>query len=222
MTQNSSQNPIPYSPEPETVFAENANRVYSLKGANTKDLYRRYKYLLTDLIATGREVQTDELIELTYLKDRLFNEANVHWIHSRCDDLRNLSSLQDILISGPRFGLSPSELCKGQIKLRRMNINVGCSYFGQKYNVPPKSLLVVRSPYRKRTRAPRAKKFIGVGYRDQGNMKNLAIDGSPSWKEVSSYELPNVKRFSFYGAVTCMEKFADFPNHPVFKRNNRL
>lgn len=30
------------------------------------------------------------------------------------------------------------------------------------------------------------KNFIGVGYKDKGNLRNSAIDGSPSWQEVAS------------------------------------
>lgn len=31
------------------------------------------------------------------------------------------------------------------------------------------------------------KSFIGVGYRDKGTLRNPAVDGSPSWQEVSRY-----------------------------------
>lgn len=32
------------------------------------------------------------------------------------------------------------------------------------------------------------KRFIGKGYGDKGTLKNCALDGSPSWQEVSSSE----------------------------------
>jgi len=35
---------------------------------------------------------------------------------------------------------------------------------------------------------PKAKNRIGVGYRDKGNAKNSALDGSPSWQEVATDE----------------------------------
>jgi hypothetical protein len=30
------------------------------------------------------------------------------------------------------------------------------------------------------------KRFIGIGYRDKGSIRNLAYDGSPPWQEVAS------------------------------------
>lgn len=30
------------------------------------------------------------------------------------------------------------------------------------------------------------KRFIGIGYRDKGNARDLALDGSPSWQEIAS------------------------------------
>lgn len=32
------------------------------------------------------------------------------------------------------------------------------------------------------------KTFIGIGYRDKGSARNVALDGSPSWQEVSVHE----------------------------------
>ena len=30
------------------------------------------------------------------------------------------------------------------------------------------------------------KRYVGVGYRDQGSRRNVAYDGSPSWQEVAT------------------------------------
>jgi hypothetical protein len=49
-------------------------------------------------------------------------------------------------------------------------------------------------------RNKRIKRFIGVGYKDKGTMKNLAFDGSPSWQEVAACELklpPQSKNYDF-------------------------
>jgi len=37
-----------------------------------------------------------------------------------------------------------------------------------------------------RCRIRKNKRFLGVGYKDKGNRKNVAEDGSPSWQEVAS------------------------------------
>jgi len=45
-------------------------------------------------------------------------------------------------------------------------------------------------------RNKRPKRFIGVGYKDHGNMKKMEVDGTPSWQEVASSDLdlpPNPK-----------------------------
>jgi hypothetical protein len=70
------------------------------------------------------------------------------------------------------------------IVLRQENLGLGHDYFGNYSKIGDKSLLV-RSPARKRKyRVP--KRYIGVGYRDKGNMKNKAEDGTPCWQEVCS------------------------------------
>ena len=38
------------------------------------------------------------------------------------------------------------------------------------------------------------KSFIGVGYRDKGTRKNTALDGSPSWQEVSAHNFELERR----------------------------
>jgi hypothetical protein len=45
------------------------------------------------------------------------------------------------------------------------------------------------------------KRRIGIGYRDKGTLKNLAVDGSPSWQEVATHhgqlkEVPHEKKKS--------------------------
>lgn len=48
------------------------------------------------------------------------------------------------------------------------------------------------------------KRRIGIGYRDKGTLKNLAVDGSPSWQEVATHqgqirEVPRDKKKSTKG-----------------------
>jgi hypothetical protein len=97
-------------------------------------------------------------------------------------------------------------------------LRVHCAYFGKKLLNPPKSLLRKRSPYSNKSRAIR-KKYIGVGYKDHGTMRNDAIDGSPHWKEVSSQnfeEHPPIRKEE----ITILKtNYWFFRRHPV---NNQL
>lgn len=43
-----------------------------------------------------------------------------------------------------------------------------------------------------RPKKPKNKNRIGVGYRDMGNARNTAWDGSPTWQEVASHVFPVV------------------------------
>lgn len=49
------------------------------------------------------------------------------------------------------------------------------------------SLVAAEQPGKPNKQIP-PKRLIGVGYRDKGNLPNLATDGSPSWQEVASHE----------------------------------
>lgn len=56
-------------------------------------------------------------------------------------------------------------------------------YFGLKYqkNGGPKILIKPKTPARLKKFS---KRFMGVGYRDKGSLKDKAFDGSPHWKMV--------------------------------------
>jgi hypothetical protein len=66
----------------------------------------------------------------------------------------------------------------------------------------------LRNPLAPPTKLP-AKRFVGVGYKDKGNRRDPAVDGSPSWQEVAtSSKMRNfvsVQRPTKLGAI--LEKF---------------
>lgn len=50
------------------------------------------------------------------------------------------------------------------------------------------------------TKSP-PKRFIGVGYRDQGNARDVAFDGSPSWQEVAGAQFLSFERNEPLGSI---------------------
>jgi hypothetical protein len=55
-------------------------------------------------------------------------------------------------------------------------------YFGMKGQERLGTAKLVQNPPRKRRLPP--KRFIGVGYKDKGNLRDKSYDGTPSWEEV--------------------------------------
>jgi hypothetical protein len=60
------------------------------------------------------------------------------------------------------------------------------AYFGMKENVNMRNCyrLVVNNPLKPLKKLP-PKRYIGVGYKDHGALKDRARDGSPDWREVA-------------------------------------
>lgn len=72
------------------------------------------------------------------------------------------------------------------------------AYFGLKnQNRPGAARLITCYPKRRR---PQAKRFIGVGYRDKGNLRITSYDGHPNWSEVAADErMRAIQRWSPFG-----------------------
>lgn len=157
----------------------------SLKGASSSKVFARYKFLLLDIIVRPEQPTEDEVLELYYLKLRLMDEADISFIRAHSVVLRDLTLLNDVLIRDNRLTFHQ----KQQQALRlidsyQMEVKPGNAYYGKKVQAPVPSLLLKRVP--SRVRHKRRKRFIGVGYKDHGTMRNIATNGSPDWKEVCS------------------------------------
>lgn len=61
------------------------------------------------------------------------------------------------------------------------------AYFGLRgnRNIRNSFILILNSPLN--LRQNHTERYIGVGYKDKGNCRDVAIDASPSWKEVASF-----------------------------------
>lgn len=212
MNDNSSQNPIPYSSEPEALRAETLPRILSLKGSTSKRYLKRLKYLTLLKIVTKEEISSDERNEMIYLKDRIQGEYNSQFIRSHLDEIKNLFHLNEIIL----YGDQPSEgqylLAEIVIRDAEMDFNLGCAFWGWHLSNPPQTLLMKRSPYSRKSRKARTR-YIGVGYRDQGNMKNVAYDGCPNWQECAGllYEVSPPDDFHLFLQRKLYGEFYNYP-----------
>jgi hypothetical protein len=124
-----------------------------------------------------------EYFEVVLLADAIYGAKDILFIKKYYNKLKALElCLQQI----KQDGFSPEN--RGpyfEIKIINLHMNglgTGHYWFGSYSKYGNKSLLK-RYPARQRSRRV-PKRYIGVGYRDKGNRKNTAVDGTPCWKEV--------------------------------------
>lgn len=189
-------------------------REYSLKRKSTRQYFERFKFMIADLIATRSEPNEDQLIELTYLSDRLYDEADLGWISAHWLEMRNLSNLQGVLSDRNGCYIDKFEFCKRLISEYNMKLRVGCAYFGKKLIKPNECLLRKRTPNSRNASRSR-RRFIGVGYKDHGTMKNIAEDGTPHWKEVSAAQIPDPRKIRPAARRILKLNYGRFRRHPI-------
>lgn len=133
--------------------------------------------------------QTD-LFVLTHTFSRLSEETNYDYVITRRLQLIRLSPICKIIIADKAFvKLSHLTETLRQEKIGLLNrdaIPTAHSYFGNFAQLKTEEL--VSEVSLRYSKLP-PKRFIGVGYKDIGNMKDLAYDGSPSWQEVAAANL---------------------------------
>jgi hypothetical protein len=169
-------------------------KLLSLRGTGSRKYFERYKFLLLKITVDPEQPTESEVQELTLLKLRLDDEADVCFIRAHKLVLRDLELIYDVLINAP----SQLSFQDKQFRVLRlidsysMKVKPGNAYFGKKVQAPPRSLLRTRLSTNEKAR-PVRKRYFGVGYKDHGTMRNIAKDGSPDWKEVCSC-IPEVDR----------------------------
>jgi hypothetical protein len=167
----------PREPKDEYIFS------YRLKGAKLTEYFRRYRYLLLKAMVEQSRFTEVERMELFFLRDALYGVKDKLFIKKHYKELKTLNLIFISEQNGFDYtkGFSREVI---MIILRQQNLGLGHDYYGNYSKIGEKSLLV-RSPVnRRKYRVP--KRYIGVGYRDKGNMKNKAEDGTPCWQEVCS------------------------------------
>jgi len=167
--------------------------IYSLKGrVSPRVALERTKFLILDLIVRKSKPTELESMELTYLFLRLFDEVDEVFIERYRKLICELKQVTTFLLD---FNNSPemnANMASIFLHSYDSELKLHNAYFGKRNLDPPKCLLRKRSPNSGKNYRAR-KRFLGVGYKDHGTMKNMAYDGSPSWQEVSAANLPGGK-----------------------------
>jgi hypothetical protein len=169
-------------------------KLYSLRGTKSTEYFERYKFLLLKIIAEPEQPTENEVLELTLLKLRLDDEADVCFIRAHKVILRDLELLYDVF-KNKRSPLSHQDKQLRALSLidsYSMKVKPGRAYFGKKVQAPSRCLLRTRLSTNEKPKRFR-RRYFGVGYKDHGTMRNIAKDGSPHWKEVCS-RIPEVER----------------------------
>lgn len=158
--------------------------IYSLKRTKTSEYLERFKFLLLNLIVEERRPTEEELLELTYIRLRILDETDIGFVQSNKLQIREIFGVHKILTSRGPVEVNCS-VARRYLEGYDSKIRIHNAYFGRLKQNPTRVLLKKRSTESQRKIAVR-RRFIGVGYRDHGTMKNIATDGSPHWKEVST------------------------------------
>jgi hypothetical protein len=166
-------------------------RVIFKKGSKRITIYR---FILAKIVHDPDGLGIEDLLALFELNvyldrksqtDEQFHEKYHLWLNTIDTFIEKLS----------QFKVFPIRL--GQID--KLNLEKALvpflpssrAYFGYKKQprIYDSYRILLRNPLKAPKKLP-SKRYIGVGYRDKGSLKNTAIDGSPHWKEVAadSYE----------------------------------
>jgi hypothetical protein len=161
--------------------------------------------LLLDLIAREAKPCDDERLELNLLFFRLEDEADSGFIFRYKRLLREIEVIRNIVLNPELTATIASNVAKNYLRSHSSEVQLHNAYFGKVKQNPPPSLLRKRTPQQVRKIRNR-KKFIGVGYKDHGNMKNKAVDGSPSWQEVANERLWQKEELPYYPVSDAFEE----------------
>jgi hypothetical protein len=185
------------------------NLIYTLKGSTLTQKFERLKFGLLVCAAENRGMTELELLEFEMIIDQIEGVKDPSWINSNVCIATEAKQLFQLL-----FSITTPEERSISVKnflTKSHHLKIHNAYYGRTKQNPVKSLL--RGRNRMSPIKSRPKRFIGVGYRDKGNKRNVAEDGSPRWEEVYNPEKDKEVELSpmqkqFLGAV-----FGNFRNH---------
>lgn len=145
-----------------------------------------FRILLSKLIFTNNKfTEEDQVLFFLSYESSLKNLVNRQFQKNYQTDLKICSMLVRNMA-----GLLSSKTELHQVKRYFRKIYQGTSFCGgriylsEKPNFEKYSLVSMKS---KEPKKPREPNRIGRGYRDKGNARNSALDGSPSWQEVAQF-----------------------------------
>jgi hypothetical protein len=194
--------------------------ILGLKGASSRTVLERTKFLTLTVIVENRRPTEYEVVELTYLLDRLFDEADISFVQRYSKLIREISATIFLIKNKVLPAEVNSQIARNYLRQVDSELKIHNAYFGRKEQNPPKSLLRLRTA--QSMKRPIRKRFIGVGYKDHGTMKNIATDGTPSWKEVSSFNSTEEKYWEGIDRIWYLElTYERFPRvaDKLFKKD---
>lgn len=149
-----------------------------------KDVVREFRFLISKLSYDPKGLDDGEVIAVTELALRLDDMA------ARDNNYRlwivPLKAIRPLLEK-----LRPGQSRASGLKGKFMSLDLPATalifgpheYFGLKGQKRPGHFRVLWSyPVKRR---PVTSRWMGVGYKDKGNLRNKARDGTPDWKEVA-------------------------------------
>lgn len=180
-----SAEPRPENLEPVDVWkaVEGGFKVKVRKGVRKISVLR---FLLGKLRWEGTLSMEDYLVlfELYYL---VREERDPHFLAKYEKSLSDLTELLGEMVDFRTFPVrvrwNEEDLEVNPLQL----IPTASSYFGMRGQRVIRESYCIQLNRRLLPQRLPPKRFIGVGYRDKGTLKNLAYDGSPHWKEVARY-----------------------------------
>jgi len=164
---------------------------YKVKFQNGTKLITLYRNLLAAVVYEREGVSIEEILVLFELaseleekraRDSAFSEKYGLWLITTFQFLDKLKPKVFPFICPEPLRSAGEHFLIPYLPSRQ-------AYFGWKLNpvrtTPAK--VILRNPLAPPQRL-RPKRFMGVGYRDKGNRRDPAADGSPSWQEVAQSE----------------------------------
>lgn len=161
-----------------------------LKYAHWSTHFKLLRFLTAKIVWEGHDTLSDEeeylLIQIYSLLD---SNSNYDFVVNFRPKLIRLSHLYQIYIKRKKFPNSIKEIFEQEsiLLLSQGILPTAHAYFGWANLFNVKRFL--RRVYPNDRRVRKIKRFIGVGYKDTGTMKNIAEDCSPSWQEVAAVDL---------------------------------
>jgi hypothetical protein len=184
----SEQNPCLRNPDPTTRLTSKEIS-YDLRKLPHSEYYSTLRYLLAKIEFEGR-LSNRESLAMTLCFDELWSYSDKSWVQKFGTHLVRMKFLIECYQRICKTGSDVQErfrLISRGYQYRKF-LHQPNAYFGRKISFNLKRILVRIN--RKLKRESSVKRFIGVGYRDAGNARNTALDGSPSWQDVSSSKCP--------------------------------
>jgi hypothetical protein len=188
-TQNakiSRQSPPPYNSDPRNISGRISKGYHMIikRGTNRMVLLR---FLIAKLRFSAEGISLEEYLLLYHLyfdlsesKDPNFQEKYKVFLKKVQENLEFLNENRIFpIILGEKERQYLDEIFSNDIPKAR-------EYFGLagQRDIRDSFRLILHDAIEPKRFAP--KKVIGVGYKDKGTCRNIAFDGSPSWKEIAT------------------------------------